>query len=329
EYVNLLTATQGIGRARQTITDLYNSQPDNRTLDMLSALLLDSRDEQLVRLEMLGNRAPEYAPVFLEIGNAYTRILQASFTLDSREKQSAAYDRVFELEQTQQFSSFFIDKSLAQNELGDAQATLDSYASVDNLAVDFMAINSADSFGNMGLLLVILLPEGNVQEILFSVDDPVPSISTGSTQVGTGSIANTQIGPIPFEKGDHTVYVQYTDANGVVSDVITYEYTVEDIMFSHQQENFDFSLNGSPVFVTMTAVDASVEDFSTWNVGIDSENLDIEFQFPGQQVPLRIPGDFTGDFQTALEPGEHTVYAQRTRPDGTKTDVVSYTFTVE
>ncbi|MEM8860116.1 MAG: hypothetical protein AAGD96_17430 [Chloroflexota bacterium] len=329
EYVNLLNATQGIGRARATMSDLYNSQPDNRTLDMLSALLLDSREEQLVRLEMLANRAPDYAPVFLELGDAYTRILQASFTIDSREKQSAAYNQVFELEQAQQFSSYYIDKSLAQEKLADAQASLDSYASVDNLAVDFMAINSADSFGNMGLLLVILLPEGNVQEILFSVDDPTPSISTGSIQVGTGSIANTQIGPIPFEKGDHTVYIQYTDANGIVSDVITYEYTVEDIMFSHQQENFDFSLNGAPVFVTMTAINATVEDLGTWNIGINSEALDIEFQFPGQQIPLRIPGDFTGDFQTALEPGENTIYAQWTGPDGIPSDVVSYTFTVE
>ena len=328
EYVNLLNATQGIGRARQIVTDLYNSQPDNRTLDMASTLLLDSREDQLQRLEALANRAPQYAPVFLELGDAYTRQLQATFTIDSRDKQSAAYENLFELEGNQQFSSFYIDKSLAQEKLDAAQASLDSFAMVDSLELDFMAINSADSFGNMGLLLVVLLPEGNVKEILFSVDDPTPSISTGAIQVGSNTMANTNIGPIPFEKGDHVVYIQYTDANDVVSQVFTYEYTVNDIMFSHQQEPFDFSIDGIPVFVTLTAIDAGVDDFSTWNFSIDSDALDQSFQFPGQVVPLRIPGDYTAEDQQPLEPGEHTIYVQRTRPDGTKTDVVSYTFTV-
>lgn len=329
EYANLLNSTQGIGKTRQIFTELYNAQPDNRTLEMLSALLLDSRDDQLTRLEMLATRAPQYAPVFLEIGDAYTRKLQATFTTDSRDKQAAAYGTLFELEGDQQFSSFYIDKSLAQEKLGAAQKTLDAFASADSLKLDFLPINSADSSGNPALLLAVLLPEGNVKEILFSVDDPTPSISTGSTQVGSGSIANTNIGPIPFtEKGDHIIYVQYTDANDVVSEVFTYEYTVNDIMFSHQQEPYDFSLEGSPVFVTLTAIDAAADDLSTWNFSIDSDALDQSFQFPGYIVPLRIPGDLTAADQGVLEPGEHTVYVQRTRPDGSQTDVVSYTFTV-
>lgn len=328
EYVNLLNSTQGIGRARQIITDLYNAQPDNRSLDMISSLLLDSREDQLVRLETLANRAPQYAPVFLEIGDAYTRQLQASNTLDSRDRQKAAYETLFVLEENQQFSALYIDKSLANEKLAGAQENIDAFAVYDGFELDFMAINSADAFGNMGLLLVVLLPEGNVKEILFSVDDPTPSISTGATQVGSSTIANTNIGPIPFEKGDHVVYIQYTDANDVVSQVYTYEYTVNDIMFSHQQEPFDFSIDGIPVFVTMTAIDASVDDLSTWSFSIDSDALDQSFQFPGQLVPLRIPGDYTAEGQAPLEPGEHTIYVQRTRPDGTKTDVVSYTFTV-
>ncbi len=328
EYVNLLNATQGIGRARQTVTDLYNDQPDNRTLDMLSAMLLDSRDEQLVRLEALAQRAPQYAPVFVELVDAYTRQLQASYTQNSREQQVFAFDSLSSLEANQQFSSFYIDKSLAQETLAEAQDKIDSFASVDQQKLDFMAINSADAFGNMGLMLVVLLPEGNVQEIRFALDDPNPTISTGGTQVGSSTIANTNIGPIPFEKGDHTVYVQYTDANGVESEVFSYDYTVNDIMFSHQQEPFDFSINGVPVFVTMTAIDAEVEDLSTWRFSINSDALDNSFQFPGQLVPLRIPGDFTAEDMSPLEPGEHTIYVQRTRPDGTQTDVVSYTFEV-
>ncbi|MFT5193310.1 MAG: hypothetical protein ACI85U_000314 [Candidatus Promineifilaceae bacterium] len=328
EYVNLLNATQGIGRARQTITELYNSQPDNKTLDMMSVLLLDLREDQLVRLEALANRSPQYAPVFLELGDSYTRQLQATFTLDSRDRQTSAYTTLFDLEKNQQFSSYYIDKSLAQEKLSVAQERLDSYASVDSLALDFMAINSADAYGNSGVLLVVLLPEGNVKELLFSLDDPIPSISTGSYQVGANSYANSNIGPIPFEKGDHVVYVQYTDVNDVVSPVYTYEYTVEDIMFSHQQEPYDFSIDGIPVYVTLTSIDAGVDDLSTWSFSIDSDTLDNSFQFPGQMVPLRIPGDFTAEDQLALEPGEHTFYAQRTRPDGTKTDVVSYTFTI-
>ena len=78
----------------------------------------------------------------------------------------------------------------------------------------------------------------------------------------------------------------------------------------------------------MTAIDAEVEDLSTWHFSINSDALDNSFQFPGQLVPLRIPGDFTAEDMPPLEPGEHTIYVQRTRPDGTQTDVVSYTFEV-
>ena len=314
EYTCLLKATEGIARTRQMISDRLNTNPDSKTLDMILGMLFDLPEERLPRLEVLAQRAPDYAPVFYELGQEYTSALRANYTQNLRDKQAEAFETLFALEEQQQYSSFFIDKSRAQENLDEATVLVESYASAGFLELDFVTFYSYE-----GLTVIVILPEGNVQDLRFSLDDPAPKNSTGSTAIGSQTVANTTIGPIPLVKGDHTLYLQYTDATGVESEIFTYEYTIDDIVINYQQQPFDFSANGIPVIFTMAIVESDSNGLYTYNYSIDSEALDQSVQGVGQAGVINV---------SPVEPGEHTLYVQAVGSDG-ETNVVEFPFTVE
>lgn len=315
EYTRLLQATEGIARTRQAISDMLDQQPDSRTLDMVLATLLDTPEERTARLEALAQRAPDFAPVFHKLGEAYTSALRANFTQNLRDKQADAFETLFQLETTQQgYSRYYIDKSLAQENLADAQIALESYASASTLELDFLPFYSYD-----GLTITVLLPEGNVQELRFSIDDPNPTNTTGSNSFSGQTFANTTIGPIPLEKGSYTLYVQYVDATGAESPVYEYPYTIEDVVINYTQQPFDFSTNGIPVIFTMAVVEGDPNGLYTYRYSVDSDALDQSVQGVGQAGVIQI---------SPMEPGDHVLTVQAEGADGATTKPVRFAFTV-
>lgn len=316
EYSNLLRATEGVARTRQIINDQLNERPDSETLDLMAALLLDTNEETVERLELLAQRAPQFGPVFYELGEVYTSQLRENFTQNLLEKQDTAVTTLNTLEQTQQFSSFYIDKSLAQQNLADLQDDYDSFQNASAFDLFFLAFYTYE-----GVTITVVLPEGNVQELRFSHDDPNPVNATGSSNFGGQNVPNSSIGPIPLEKGDHTLYVQYTDATGVESEIFTFDYTVEDIVINYQQQPFDFSANGIPVIFTLAVVDAAdPSGLYTYNYSLDDPSLDQSVQGVAQAGVIQI---------SPVEAGEHVLYLQAVGADGTETEVIEYEFEVE
>jgi hypothetical protein len=90
EYSDLVKATEGIVRARERIDAYYNADTTSPTLDLASARLLDSADERLARCIAIAERAPQYGPVFYELGMEYDRALGAAVTTDTVQKQGDA-----------------------------------------------------------------------------------------------------------------------------------------------------------------------------------------------------------------------------------------------
>ncbi|KAA3657688.1 MAG: hypothetical protein DWQ04_27325 [Chloroflexi bacterium] len=314
EYTSLLKATEGVARTRQMMSDRLNENPDSKTLDMILGTLFDLPEERLARLESLAQRAPDFAPVFYELGQEYTSALRANNTQNLRDQQAETFATLFSLEEQQQYSSFFIDKSRAQENLDEVTVLVERYAGAGFLELDFVTFYSYE-----GVTVVVILPEGNVEDLRFSLDDPEPKHSTGSVDIGGQSIANTTIGPIPLEKGDHALYIQYTDATGSESDIYTFEYTIDDIVINYQQLPFDFSANGIPAIFTMAIVESDPSGLYTYNYSIDSEALDQSIQGVGQAGVIQV---------SPVEPGEHTLYVQGVGPEG-ETNVVEFNFTVD
>lgn len=170
-----------------------------------------------------------------------------------------------------------------------------------------------------GLIVTLGLPNSDVQHILFSVDDPEPSINNGRIGAGNSGIANTTIGPIPYEKGDHTLYIRYVDGSGTAGQIYSFDYTVNDIVFNYSQQSYDFATESYPVVFIMVAIDSDPNALYTYAYSIDSQALDEGVEGVGQGASLILSG---------LAVGDHVLYVQA-RGEGLETAVVAYPFTIE
>lgn len=315
EYVALLTSTEGIARARQKVSDLLNQHPDNKVFDMVMATMLDIPEDRITRLENLATRAPEFAPVFEALGREYNRQVIGLYTLEAVEKQQNVLKKVQELEAQQLYSRYFIDKIKAQENLQWVESTLANY-----LVLEGQQVTLNPYFGPDGLNIAVIIPEAYPQDMFYSLDDPNPSTPAAKFDFNGQQMVNTTIGPIPYTKGEHTVYVKYVNRTGSESEVFSYTYNVNDIMVSVAQLPRDFSTNAIPVNLMLFVVEGNSEDYYTFNYSIDNPSLDQKVEGFAELALITLPN---------VELGEHTLYVQGIAPDGSETELVEFVFTIQ
>ena len=317
EYIALLKASEGIARTRQLIADRYAARKDSQTLDLVSARLLDAQSERLQRLTALAARAPQYGPVFLELGQEYDRALAQSPTADLAKKQSDAYTALLKLEDQQGLSRFYIDKVIADRDLTTARKMLDAYATYGKTVgkIDILFYFYATE-----IQVILVLPEaGTAQKVLVSFDDPQPKTDLGKQTIGDKSVVNTFIRGVRLPVGEHTIYVQYVDANGVSSPILSKKFRVDPIAINAQQQPPDFSTGTISVVFTLGVLDTPPETFYTFKYSVDAKTLDNTLSGVAMTV-LTVPG---------LKPGDHVLYVQGTAQDGKQTPIVEYPFPVK
>lgn len=318
EYSALVSASDGIVRARERMNDFYNADKTNPTLDLVSTRLLDSPQERLARYTAIATRAPQFGPVYYELGIEYDRALGASSTADLIKKQGDAYSTLLQLEQdTQGYTRFYIDKSLADKNLAGAQQRYDAFAQARAVTGTIDAIVYQY---NDGMQFIVILSESGIKKLLFDIDNPTPTRETGMTAIGANSVPNVNIGKIPLPVGEHTLYLQYIDANDVPSKVFDKKFTVRPVFATFQQQPVDFSDNTFPGTFLLGVTGAPLETFYTYKWSIDSDALDNEQQGAAM----------TGIQVKGLKAGEHIFYVQVITQDGTKTfDMEKIPFTVK
>jgi hypothetical protein len=164
-----------------------------------------------------------------------------------------------------------------------------------------------------------VLNEPNAQKLLFSVDDPQPKTDTGKVTAGTYTGVNTVVGPVKLPLGDHTVYIQVIDANGVASPIANKKFRVEPIALNFNQQPPDFSTNTIPGVFTVGILDASPDQLFDVAYSIDSDKLD-------QTTKITIQSAIA---VTGLKQGDHKLYIRATGLDGKQTPIVQCAFTVK
>ena len=315
EYSDLLKASEGIVRAREKMDTYYNANKNSATLDLVAARLLDDAAARLARYTGIAARAPQFGPVFHELGLEYDRALGASSTADLLKKQSDAYTTLLNLEKdAQAYTRYFIDKSLAEKNLTAAQQRLDAQAAgrkaTGNLTIYVYQYND-------GMQFIVALSEAGIKKLLFEIDNPKPTRDTGINAAG---FPNPTIGKIPLPVGKHTLYVQYIDANDVPSQVFEKEFEVRQVYATWNQQPLDFSTNLYPGTFAIGVTGATFEQFFKYKWSIDSDTLDNE-----------LLGAAMGGIQVkGLKAGDHILYLQAIAQDGSKTyDVEKIPFTVK
>ena len=320
EYVALLTSTAGIARAREAIAALQVAQPDSLPLQLIAIRLIDTAPDRLARLIELTNRAPQFAPAFKDLGDAYARSLSGSPTADRLQKLAAAYETLFQLEEAQAFSRYFIDKAAAEQQLKEARATQESLAAASQ-TLSRVEFNLYPYYN--GVQISVILPEvGNARQLLIGFDAAEPLTDTGHIASGAQTFVNTSIGPVALPVGEHTIYARYIDANGVASPVYSQTFRVDPIAITVQQPPADFSTGKRSALFTAGVLHAALTDIWTYKYSVDSGALD-------QRVDGSVMTAITIDDLTL---GAHTLYLQATHePDAdppTATPVITYPFTI-
>jgi hypothetical protein len=311
-YVDLLIATEGSAHAREIIEELRNRRPESITLDLLSAMLLDDPQERLGRLTALAERAPDYGPVYYQLVQEHLVRVRQHLTQSQLAPLKEALASLKRLEETQKYSRLYIDKAQALENLTEAENLVSHFASpLARLKLEF-----APSFSAAGVYIAVALPDFEVQELRYNIDEPQPITSTGA--ISNSATVNTSIGPLSLQKGAHTLYVQYTDGAGVESPLYSYDYTVEDIVMNIAQQPFDAKANGIPVRFTLTVVDGEPDALYTYRYSLDSDALDQSQQGLGSGTIIQL---------APVTTGEHTLYVQA-ELEGAVTNVVQHEFTV-
>ena len=316
EYSALLNATQGIARTREFFQDLGNRFPSNRSIQVILASLLDGTDTRIARLNEISGFNPQFGPVFFYLGQELDRKLRESLTNDLVQQQQTAYETLFTLEESQQYSIFYIDKVRAQENLGNAQLSYEaSHLSSENLSNVSVEITVYTE----GAIFIVLLPESNGQALYYGIDDPNPTINMGTQDIGGNTFLNTTAGPFKIPIGDHIFYYKYIDANGVESQVYQETFTIPEVLVLYEIRQSDFTTgarSGSFVFQVMYQEDMSLE--YTYKYSFDNPSLDQE-----------LAGYAINTLEVAeLQTGDHILYIQAIGPDGA-TSVVEFPFKVE
>lgn len=316
EYGDLLKATEGIARASEKVDAYYNARKDSPTLDLVSARLLDTSGDRLARYTALATRAPQFGPVLYELGVEYDRALGAAATADLIKKQGDTYSALLKLEkETQGYTRYFIDKSLAEKNLADAQKRYDAFANARAVTgkLDVYVYQYND-----GMQFIVALAEAGVKKLLFDIDKEKPTRETGTNS--TTNTPNVTIGKIPLPVGKHTLYLQYIDANDTPSQIFQKEFEVRQVFATWNQQPLDFSDNTYPGVFSIGVTGAAIDNLFNYKWSIDTDALDNQFLGAGMGA-IEVKG---------LKAGEHVLYLQAISQDGSKTyDVEKIPFSVK
>ncbi len=315
DYIDLINATQGITRAREIFQDLGNRFPTNRAIQVLLATLLDGTDARIARLTEITGFNPQFGPGFFYLGQELDRKLRESLTNELLQRQQTAYQTLLGLEQTQQFSVFYVDKLRAQEKLDTAQLNYEAYS------------QTSDAFGNVsvditvyseGALFIMIFPEVTGEALYYSIDDPNPTINNGTLEVGGNVYLNTTVGPLKIPVGDHTFYFKYVDKNSVESEVYSEAFTIPEVLVIFTANPPDFTTNTrSASFVFQVTYEDTAQEY-TFNFSLDNPSLD-----------QTVTGYAINTWELAdIAPGDHVLYIQAISADGTTTKVVEFAFSV-
>jgi hypothetical protein len=148
----------------------------------------------------LAARAPEYGPVFNELGEEYTRAIGSTTTQDLLNKQAEAYTTLLKLEEQQLFTRYYIDKALAEKRLDDADKTLAAYSGAQT------ALSNIE--------------DATAYTYKYSLDNDSLSDSLEGFAIGTIQVTG-------LTQGEHTLYIQATAADGTQTELAQFPFTVK------------------------------------------------------------------------------------------------------
>ncbi len=301
-YSLILKNLEGISGAREMMGKLRENYYDLPPANLAYILMVESRDDRIQLLNDLAVKYPDYGPINYYIAEQYSYKENGLPTNEERRKERAAFEKLLELEKTQKFSSFFIDKKLAEEKL--------TYANTEIKLMEGTIGNMLDQPVSFKVELVnksaslVFVPTELVQKIFYRLDKKGEFKDTGSSGITMagyeGALPNYQVME-PMTLGDHVLEMKYIDNKGKESPVYEHQFTVEQMKIQSPPYKMIDPKTGKEQYMIFWSFFDGDKEYKI-NYSVDSKALDKTVEYT-----LNL---------TDLAKGKHTIYMQGTATGG-------------
>jgi hypothetical protein len=220
-YLTLLKSQHGYQAAGQEFLKLKAQFPSSRAIELVS-IRLQAGQARLDALQQFANANPEYGPVTLDLADFYSAEQMPNRSGVDVAKEGSYLEKMLEANATGKFSSYFLDKKLADSLLADARGRLTAN---DDVGRTLRSSQMVTVFGggrfSGGSVSVM---DNTATKIFYSFDQnewkTVPSVQRLTTVACV-------YGPIPdwgiSDKPPDFVYIKYLDHRGQESRVFDFK----------------------------------------------------------------------------------------------------------
>lgn len=319
-YSLILKNLEGVSGARELMGKLRETYYDLPPANLAYILTKERRDDRIQLLTDLAARFPDYGPIYFYIAEQYSYKESGLPTNEERRKERDAFEKLLELEETQKFSGFFIDKKLAEENMNTVNTEMKLMEGTIGKLIDEPVSFKVELVNKSASL--VFVPTELVQKIFYRLDKKGEFKDTGSSGITMagydGFLPNYQVME-PMTLGDHTLEMKYVDNKGKESPVYEHKFTVEQMKIQSPPYKMIDAKTGKEQYMIFWSFFDGDKQYKV-KYSVDSADLDKEV---GYSLNL-----------TDLAKGKHTIYMQGLEQDengkltGGKTNVARMEFEV-
>jgi hypothetical protein len=301
-YANIIKALEGPGSVSEYLGKIRDKYPENPGAALIHALN-KSREDKLFLLDKLAVEYPDYGPIFYYIVEANSANEGVMPTLAEQNRGQEALKKLEELEKTQGFSNFFIDKEmLAEKELFiKSQKNLSEsyYGQLVKNPIDFKY-----EYVN-GSVSLSFVPMEMVKEIFYRLNGEGEFKSTGMMGINmpgsNQSLPNYSVIE-PLKIGKHFIEIQYRDSKDQVSKPARFDFEITPVKINYM----GFQI------MNPTTGKAGPYIYYSFYRSEDAESQ-LKYSIDNQSYDQTAEGMI---FLDGLSSGEHTIYFKASLFDG-------------
>ena len=295
-YASILKNLEGPTEARVWLGKLRDQYGNSAAANLVYVLNKENREDRLSLLQNLAGKYPDYGPIYFYIAEQYSYKETGLPTNEERKKERDALNKLVELEKSQKFSGFFVDKKLVDEKMAYVQQELKLMEGIIGGLIDNPVSFKVEIFNKSASL--VFVPTELVQKIYYRLDragDFKETGDSGITMAGqTGTLPNYQVN-VPMTLGEHVLEMKYVDNKGKESQVFEHNFVVEELELVY------------PPYKMIDPKTSAEQYMVSWNLFDSGKEYAFYYSVDGDALDKKVEYVL---YLTGLAPGKHKVYVQ-------------------
>ncbi len=333
EYQSLVKLQNGIGGAREVYDQMRRREGASPVFELMWDVLLE-HDQRVAALGRFIEKNPDWAPAVYELSLDYSEARLGSQSLEDKKEERDLLQEFLTLHDEGHLLGYFLDQSVAAEEIADARRRLARLATLAPEVVE-KPVRLTAMHSGQGWMVTLSIAE-LAKEIFVRVGDEGAFKSTGFVP-GVVSVSGLPV-PRPLVElsgSEPTVlHVKYVDAHGGEHGPYDVPFDPDVQMLEGTKNVLEMTKNSWLAFGDQDSgkVLLYFTHLLSWRAGVAEIHYALdadtpETSFPVPAVDPKNPNAIGPDDQVYVEVPPETRYAtvQVTFRDGTTSDVVKIT----